>query len=92
MVRRRALAYAVGADQTNLPVKVHGMDLHVPPAAARRTKGPVFTPPAAGIFRRHVGRLFHRRSRSLPSLLLLISRPAIPLMTPVEVKWPPRSV
>ena len=29
----------------DLPVKFHGIDLHILPAAARRTNWPVFTPP-----------------------------------------------
>ncbi len=67
MACRRTLAHAVGAGQTNLPVKFHGIDLHVLPAAARRTKWPVFTPPAAGLSRRYRGRLLHRRSQVIDS-------------------------
>lgn len=63
--QRGALAHPVGAGQTNLPVKFHGMDLHALPAMiARRAKWPVFTPPAAGLSRRYRGRLLHRRSHA----------------------------
>jgi hypothetical protein len=62
MTRRCALAHAVGAGQTNLPVKFHGINLQALHATARRANWPVFTPPAAGLSHRYRGRLLHRRS------------------------------
>jgi hypothetical protein len=62
MARRCTLAQAVATGQTNLQVKLHGIDLQALHAAARRAKWPVFTPPEAGLSRRYRGRVLHRRS------------------------------
>ena len=63
MARRRALADAVGAGRTNLPVTFHGLNRQALHAVARRAKRPTFTPPAARRSRRYRGRLLHRRSQ-----------------------------
>ena len=66
VTRRSALAHAVGAGLTILPVKFHGIDLQALHATARRTKWPTFTPPAAELSRRYRGQLSHRRSQVDP--------------------------
>ena len=43
----RTLAHAVGTRQTNLAVKLHGINLRAPPPDAGRARWPVFAPPAA---------------------------------------------
>ena len=64
MPGRSPLAHAVGAVQTNFPVKFHGINPQALPADARRAKWPEFSPPAAGPSRRYPGPLLQRRRQA----------------------------
>jgi hypothetical protein len=64
MLRCCTPAHVLGTRQANLLVKFHGIDLPTLPAAARREKWQVFTPPAARRSRRYRGLILHRRFQS----------------------------
>ena len=64
MLRCLALRHSFGNSQANPQIKFHGVDpLSLLRSLQKGDRWPVFTPPAAGLFRRYRGRLLHRRSQ-----------------------------